>query len=282
MHGDSAGNAKTQRRSGLRAAVPILFAGLLAAGCNRPEPPAGFSISVASDSSVALTWSAAPRTRPDKFVLRFRDVAQETAAVLAETSGQTYLHNPSGRTGVYSLAAVFGNTEYPALESCSTIPVHSGPDMVAELNGPGNAGYGWERSGGAAYLSSMFDSTAAARADVYVSDFAAGHGQLPWYVASPGVAGLDPGGPVAGAGWRPTRLTNPLDSEQMPPPAQSSRAYFEWTELQADTTILACFTTDSHYALVKVWGVDTTAGTLQLEAWYQSMPGLRLTAHRSR
>jgi hypothetical protein len=242
-----------------------------------------------SDSTVMIAWTAPAEGAPDKYFVYFRALQDTGYTFLGETTGTAYVHLPSGHTGQYKVVAMFGADTYEATDKPGTIPVHSDTFTVYEINKDSSrCGYGWTRDSGIAGLFAMTDSSLKDSIDFYISDLALGSGQLPYAVVSPNKAdSIDPGaaGIVPTANWRKNGFSNPLGGPQSPLPsykAPPNANYFIYTEIPQVPCYIACYTAgeqEKHYALIQVNAVDGNAGTVQIESWYQLVPGLRLIEH---
>jgi hypothetical protein len=257
-------------------------------------PPTGVAVSSGpeeSDSTVVIAWTAPAEGGPDKYMVYFRAVADSGYEFIGETTGTSYTHNPHGMTGQYKVTALFGADSYDGAEKPTTIPVHGDTMTLFEINKDSSrCGYGWTRDSGKAGFFAMTDSANHASVDFYVSDLQAGYGhpQYPYSVVSPNKANtIDSGavGIVPSADWRTNGFTNPLLDEQSPLPGYvppPSANYFIYTQIPQVPCYVGCYTageTEKHYALIKVNSVDVASGQVQVESWYQLVPGLRLIRH---
>jgi hypothetical protein len=79
--------------------------------------------------------------------------------------------------------------------------------------------------------------------------------------------------------WRINSFSDPLASANDPLPVHASATYFSYTDISSDPTLVACYTSDGYYALVRLSSVNSGSGTVQVETWFQLVKGLRLIEH---
>ena len=283
-----------------RATMAMLsFAAALAAmvaiqGCGvLGGPPTGVAVSSGpeeSDSTIVVSWTVPAEGAPDKYVVYFRPVTDSAFQVVGETTATSYTHNPAGMTGNYKVTAVFGGDDYDGADRPTTVPIHNDTITVWEINADSSrCGYGWSRDSGIGGIFSMVDSASCASVDFYISDLLAGFGSATQKIVSPNKADtIDPGamGIVPAADWRINGFSNPLLDEQSPLPAYApppNANYFIYTEIPSSGLYyVGCYTageTEKHYALIKVNYADVAGGQMNLETYYQLVPGLRLIRH---
>ncbi len=126
----------------------------------------------------------------------------------------------------------------------------------------------------------MTDIGSVGSADFYVTDFKPAQlSQQPYSIASPDMGPSDPGDVVPTDSWRVSTFTDSQPSENVLLPSSSPTTYFNYSDILNVPCSIGCFTADSHYALVKVVSVDVENRRVQLETWFQLLPGLRLTRH---
>ncbi|MFO7639039.1 MAG: fibronectin type III domain-containing protein [bacterium] len=239
--------------------------------------PEELRLSAASDVTVLLEWDEPEAGTPDNYIVYFRPVGTEGYVPIVELVGTRLDHDPSGMTGWYRVAALFGSDLYYAAETLSTVPVESPEERLAELNASGNSGFGWDRATGLGLSYSMRDAGSAAGVDLFVTDFYPGHeGQ--YALASPTYGPSDPSGEVPQASWRFTRFTADLPDERAPLPEYAEQTYLPFRDVEAGFAI-GCHTEDGYFAFVKVTGVNELTGELRLRSWFQLVPGLRLIRH---
>jgi hypothetical protein len=257
-------------------------------------PPTGVAVSAGpeeSDSTVLISWTVPAEGGPDKYLVYFQAVTDSGYAVLGETTGTSYAHNPHGMTGRYKVTALFGADSYDGAEKPTTVPIHGDEVTLYEINADSvRCGYGWSRDSGIAGVYSMINAADSAYVDFYVSDFQAGFGNplSPLCIVSPNKAtSIDSGalGIVPAAGWRSNGFSVPLVDEQTPLPHQvdpPNANYFIYTPISQLPCYIACYTAgdaEKHYALIAVNNADVTSGQIKMESWYQLVPGLRLIRH---
>jgi len=295
----------------------VLFTGVLvlAAGCGdlSQGPPTGLLLTAASDTTVRINWTPPAGSVPDSYLIAFMETGTSTWLDVgsAGDSATHADHNPLGRTGRYRVSSVFGSGSYPATQTPTSAPVHTGATMVGELNGTIYSGFGWDRDSGAGSIFTMGYASNADRVDFYVTDWSAGFAGPDYYAASPdwgphepGSAGFVPVGP-----WRPNGFISLSDGGQLPLPLFESTRYANHLKLSRDSTLAAVVCTDTaiafdtilvidtsstidttitvdtiasvirRYALVRFGSPDTVRGTVQVETWFQAILDLRLIQH---
>jgi hypothetical protein len=283
----------------------VWFAGLLvlAAGCgNLSEgPPTDLRLTAASDTTIRISWIAPVGSVPDSYVIAFMETG--TAAWLdggsATDSATQADHNPQGRTGRYRISALFGGKSYPATQTPTSAPIHTGATAVGELNSTVYSGFGWDRDSGTGAIHTMGYASNADRVDFYLTDWSTGFAGPDYYVASPDWGPYEPGGSgfVPVGRWRPNGFSALSAGGQSPLPAFDSTRYENNLKLGLDSTFMAVVCTDTivtadttdttdtfvsvsrHYALVRLGRPDTVTGTVQVEAWFQRISDLRLIQH---
>ena len=256
-------------------------------------PPTGVAVSSGpneSDSTVVISWTVPAEGGPDKYMVYFRAVTDSGYAVLGETTGTSYVHNPHGMTGQYKVTALFGADSYEGAEKPTTVPIHGAEVTLYEINADSvRCGYGWSRDSGIAGVYSMTNVADSAYVDFYVSDFQAGFGNplSPLCIVSPNKAtSIDSGalGIVPAAGWRSNGFSDPQLDPQAPVVAYDTApyTYHIYTQVTTQPCYIGCFTAgeaEKHYALIAVNTDDVTSGQIKIESWYQLVPGLRLIRH---
>jgi hypothetical protein len=237
---------------------------------------------------VLLSWDEPSSGPSGDYLIYFRGIDTTDFALGATISGDTleYAHDPAGMTGDYYVAARFGNTEYSS-DTVTTLPVHTDIVLLSELNEAGQSGYGWDLTGdfsGSAY--DLIEVSNASLVDFYITNFEndspSGPWPAPWYIASPDTAVDDPGGSsVPQAEWRQNWFSDPLLDPQAILPNFAATTYFKCMDgIENDTTYIGIYLgAEQHYALAKFFDADTTAGTIRVETWFQTVPDLRLVAH---
>jgi hypothetical protein len=298
----------------VRIRVEVLLTGLLVAfvcgaGCGQLSegPPTDLVLTAASDTTVRINWTAPAGGVPDSYVVAFAETG--TSAWLdfgTANDSATYAdHNPLGRTGSYRVAAVFGSRSYPAIQTPTSAPVHTGAVDVGELNSAVYSGYGWDRDSGAGAVFTMGYASNADKADFYITDWATGFTGPAYSLASPDWGPYEPGGSgfVPVGSWRPNGFVYLTEDVQSPLPPFDSTRYANSLKLGLDSTLAAVVCTDTaiaidttvdvdsvitidtfisvvhHYALVKLGSPDVANGTVQVETWFQRIRDLRLIQH---
>jgi len=245
------------------------------------DRPTNVELSAATDSTVKVTWTAPAGSAPDKYVVKFKETGTATFVTLDDNVTATeYTHDPAGKTGNYMVAAMFGSTEYEALSAPTSAPITTAATSVSELNAAGNSGYGWSTSTGAGATYTMTDAGNAANVDFYITNFLAGYSGTPYSIASPDMGPNDPGGVVPTGSWKVNAFSNPVLDDQAPLPKYNQGVnYFNYTDIATDPTFVGCHTAAGYYALVKLAGVNTGDGTVQVTTYFQLVEGLRLVQH---
>jgi hypothetical protein len=244
--------------------------------------PTDATLAAATDSTVTVSWTAPTEATPDKYYVAFMATGASTYTDVDTTPNGTttsYVHYPAGQTGTYKVTAVFGSTTYDASTTPSTASIATTVLTVSELNASGNSGYGWDRTTGVAVTYPMTVAGNADGVDFYITDFAAGHAGTIYSIASPGLGPSDSGAVVPPGSWKANRFSNALANERDPLPAHSVTTYFDYTDLTTDPILVGCYTADGYYALVKLSGINTGAGTVSVQSWFQTIKGLRLIQH---
>jgi len=261
------------------AALAVAATVLVGCGGSGMEP-SNLRLEAATDSTVKVSWSVPADATPDKYLVYFRVVGETNYSLVAETTANLWIHNPSGATGWYRVEAKFGTETYAASTNPGTVPVWTDTVALAELNAAGNAGYGWDPRTGRGRTYRMTSVSSAGSADFYVTDFKpSGMNQLPYSIAGPDMGPSDPGNVVPTDSWRVSAFSDTLPGQNAMPPSYSPTAYFNYADILQAPCSLGCFTADGHYALVKVLAVDVENCRVRVETWYQSVRGLRLTRH---
>ncbi|MGQ9678839.1 MAG: fibronectin type III domain-containing protein [bacterium] len=260
------------------------FAVILSLSCGIiGGPPANPQIAAATDSTIQLVWTAPAEGMPDSFLIYFCPAGETIFALIGDTTGNGFIHDPQGLTGRYQISALFTSKEYKSTTILSTVPVYTGPDSLAELDGIGNAGFGWDRESGSGKTYSIRRKENALKVDFYITDFTTGS-TLPFHIASPHMGPSDPSGVVPTDSWQKNGFTNPLSEENSPLPSAAGTTdtfYFNYTAIPSTLpALIGCYTiADQHYALIKVTRVNTANSTVILETWFQLIPNLRLIYH---
>jgi len=243
--------------------------------------PYDLMLAAFTDSTVYLTWSAPVGSTPNRYVVSFRETGTAMFDSVGGTQSLSLIHDPAGRTGQYQVTAVYDSARYASAETPATTPIENSMLRIPELNGNGNAGYGWSRTTGEVTLYDMTLPDNADKVDLYVTDFAQGHAGPYYSVANPSLAPSDPGGGVPPANWRITEFTylDSLATENDPLPRYLQSRYEDSSILDSFPLFIACHTEDGYFALVKATDVDTINGTADIQTWFQLVQGLRLIEH---
>ncbi len=237
--------------------------------------PTNLKAAAETDSTVKLTWTAPVEGTPDRYIVYFKAADASAYEMVANNVTTTeFVHNPSGKTGTYKVAAKFGSEEYES-QTVSTVPVPTSAVTVAELNAAGNSGYGWDRTTGTGSSYSMTQAANAALVDFYITDFET----TTYSIASPDLGPTDPGNVVPAGSWRVNSIAGPLSSEQNPLPAHSPTIYFNYLDITQTPFLAAIYTQDGYYALAKLDGFNSGDKTYQVSGWFQLVKGLRLIQH---
>lgn len=257
-----------------------LLALIVLAGCHRlvGGPPTEVRLSASNDSMVLVAWSAPAEASPQRYVVSFMPLGQSEFGFVGETSDTLLEHLPSGVTGQYRVVAQFDGSECEAAARPSTVPVLTDTVALAELDASGNSGFGWDTVSCRGRTWAMGRSSSNNRVDFYLTDFAPGCLRPDLAFASPSMGPSDPSGRVPVAPWHSTRFA-PLPDEQTPLPTYDVSLYLNYCQIDSPPFLVGCRTEGGHYALVKVTGMNRTAGEVQLVAWYQPVRGLRLIGH---
>jgi len=246
-------------------------------------PPTGIQVGAdATGLRVMVVWTAPAEGAPDKYLVHFRPVGDTGYQLVAETTATSLFHDPQGATGTYRVTARYGGDDYEAEETPTTVPVYSDTVTVAELDAPGNSGFGWSRNDGTGGTYSMLDAGSADYVDFYVTDFAVGSNRLPYCVASPNRGPDDEAELVPDGTWRTNGFTDSMPSSwgEDTLPAISPDIYFDYTPIDNTPYEMGFYSVaDEYYGFIRVLGVNSGTAEVTLETWFQLVPGLRLVAH---
>ena len=242
--------------------------------------PTGFRISSAgSGLQVRLLWTEPAEGTPDEYLVLYRHQGAGDFDTIARPVQTYHVHDPQTLTGEYRLLARYDTAYFAAPETLSTIPVYSAVMTIYELNGSGDQGYGWDTLTGSAGAYSMGEAGNASRVDLYFSDFDPGHELQPYTMATPSFGPNDPGGGVPPGNWRETYFTYVHGSENDPLPEYSGQTYVDLLDVNSTPLLVAGYTEDTRYALIRVVALDSSTAEVQLESWLQPVAGLRLIEH---
>ncbi|MEO0074116.1 MAG: PKD domain-containing protein [candidate division WOR-3 bacterium] len=244
------------------------------------EPPRGLVLSAVNGLLVKLRWSTAGNDSSVRYVVWFRGVLDSGFVALDSVIRNSYVHEPMGNTGDYTVSAVRGDEHRFAPDTLSTVPVFSDTVVLFELNASGHAGYGWDSLTHVGRPRTMLDTASARSVACYFTDFARGHSGPYYYISSPHLGPSDPGGLVPPGNWLRTGLYPLWGNNQSPLPEYDSLLYQPVVEIGSLRTDMAVYRGDGRYALVSTFFPDTAAGTVRVVSWVQTVPALRLIAHR--
>jgi len=231
---------------------------------------------------VLLVWDTPIEGTPDEYIVYFRPREDTVYLQIEKTTANNSQHDPQGRTGDYRVEARFGPDAYMSAK-VTTIPVHTETTAVYELNAAGLSGFGWDSAGrGRAY--SMLETANAESVDFYITDFTTASERVPYCIASPDTAPLDPGGIVPEADWRRVGFSDSIphsrENEPVPEPTSDPYNYYNLTQIPSAPMLVAVFSpTDDQYALVRIEKVDPSMGEVRVETWFQPVKRLRLVDH---
>ena len=248
---------------------------------NPGRVPHDITLAAATDTTVYISWSAPTDSVPSRYVISFQETGASQFDSVGGTQALNLVHDPAGRTGQYEVTAVYTSTRYASTETPGTTPIDAGVLRIPELNGTGDAGYGWDRTTGAVTLYDMTVVDSAPKVDFYVTDFAQGFAGPLYSLASPFLAPSDPGGGIPQANWHITEFAY-LDSaatESDPLPHYLQSRYASSRAIDSLPILIACHTEDGYFAMAKTTDVDTVNGTADIETWFQLIPNLRLIEH---
>jgi len=244
--------------------------------------PHGLVLSAPTDSTVKVTWLAPAEGVPLRYNVSFKEVGTTNFDSLYDTTGLGFVHYPGYRTGQYRVTAVYDTNRVVSTETPSTTPIMNDLRYIPELSAAGDTGYWWNRTTGEAFLYTMDTLANVDSVDFYITDRKPGFAGPDYFVASPDSAPLDPGGHVSPAGyWHDTWFSH-LDSTATDDsilPRFIPTRYRPTSLLDSLPRLLACYTWDSHYALLDAQNVDTVRGEAYIRTWFQLIPNLRLMEH---
>jgi hypothetical protein len=288
---DSLKKFRLSGRAGMVARVLIWVAVgvLLATPPSRPWP-VDVGVRADSDTTVVVTWYSQeehrgfgcepPKPDPyDSFELFFQPVGESSWTSVGRTRDTFMVHDPQHFTGRYSVRGWRGSEEnWDTWTYATTEPLHIGPVRLREVStGDTSAlgfSYTWDHGG---HVFVMDDSTGWWYPDAYVTDYKVGS-PGPLLIVSPSLAFGDPGVHVSDySDWHTTWFSAPLPDERSLMPSWEP---FTWTQvcsLPYTPLLVACRREWNNYALIKV--LSNSHASIELEAWYQRVNGLRLTGH---
>jgi hypothetical protein len=242
-----------------------------------PSGPArNLSLQAETDTTVRLTWSPPVEGVPNLYRVMFKPVGQPPVVAI-ETGDTTCVHDPLGMSGDYRVLARFGGAYIEPAETLTTIPVQSGTTTVGELSGTGKPGCGWPAPGRVAATYDMSDTAWVDLVEFYVTDFKPGSSGPTYYLASPDLAPADSGGSVPAGRWYGTSFAE-LADEQGPVPPVGDSAWRSSARVP-DAMVAGCLTGQGYFAIVNVTQLRTQQKEVRLQAWFQTVHGLRLLRH---
>ncbi|MFO7676163.1 MAG: fibronectin type III domain-containing protein [bacterium] len=241
-------------------------------------PPRDVRLAAASDSTLLLTWAPPDSGTPNAYGILFRPAGGEYE-LAAETTGFSLEHFPNGLTGDYQVGARFGGAWFRADTVASTLPVSTDNLTLYELNGDGDAGYGWDRASGVGFGWSMRDTLAPGLVDFYVTDFDTGSAGPAYRFATADTAPFDPGDSLPAGPWHRTWFAGRLANDRDPLPPEADSAWRTVVVLGSTPEYIGCRTGDGHHAMLKVTNVRPNRADVRFQGWFQLVPGLRLVRH---
>jgi hypothetical protein len=277
--------------------VLVLVAiGVLLATSPLQDWPVNVTVSADSDTTVVVTWysqeekgggfcESLPPDPYDSFELFFQPVGESSWTSVGRTRDTFMAHDPQHRVGKYSVRGWRRDEVnwHPGMyDDATTVPRYFGPVRLHEVSSGDTSalalGFHYlpdQRSHG--YV--MDTTTTDNGPDVYVTDYRPGS-PGPLSIMSVSLVLWDTGAHVSSLndGWHTTWLSSALPDEQSLPPHWEP--FTPWglvCSLPSAPFVVACRTFTGNYALIKVLSLDSTS--VELEAWYQQVRGLRLTGH---
>lgn len=242
-------------------------------------PPRNLRIVAETDSTVRVAWSVPNEGVPSAYVVYFKEVNKSGFQPLGSTTDTTFVMDPGGVTGVYKVVSRYGGETFESEARLSTEPVFTDTLTLGELNAALKSGYGWLRGDGTGAAFDVKEQLSQGEVDLYVTDLKLGLAGPDYYLASPNLGPLDPGGGVPVAAWRVSKFTPALVYEDKPLPAYVPGAYSDKRAIGTVPSAYGCYTEDGYYALVKVMSCNTALGQVKVRTWFQSVRGLRLLKH---
>jgi len=248
-----------------------------------PGSPSGLVLSATGDGvQVRLEWEAPTATSPEGYIIYFKPIGSTSYTVLDTVVETFYVHDPNGETGDYYVTAYTeAGGESGSSETQSTVPIHTDVTSVYELNVPDErSSYGWDRVSGTGSTYFMADAASIPYADFYITDWAMGYAGATYNIASPDEALGDDGntGFVPTGNWRKNgvlEISTTQANSILPPEGD----YYNYEEIVGNA-YYGIHTEDDHYGVVRVVGSPNTSdGSVQVETWFQLIPGLRLVKH---
>ncbi|MGB9742361.1 MAG: PKD domain-containing protein [bacterium] len=223
---------------------------------------------------VRLRWDSGQNHDSVRYVVWFRQVDSTRFLLLDSTTSNSFVHDPLGTTGDYTVSARFRNNELFARETVSTIPVFTDTLLLSELNCQGDAGYGWDSIRYTGQTFSMRDSGSVAQCRFYLTDFSPESLSLNYFLASVHLGPEDPGGVVPAGTWHQTWLCTITGNSNAPLPEFDLQLYQDRLLLGTGTTEIAVYLPSDNYCLLRLF--PGSSHRFKLVSWYQPVPGLRL------
>ena len=261
---------------------------LLAFPKSRPWP-VEVGVRADSDTTVVVTWYSQeerhgfcqqpPPDPYDSFELFFEPVGESSWTSVGCTRDTFMVHDPHHRVGRYSVRGWRRDeVGWDTWTDATTSPLHIGPVRLHEASTGDTSALGftyhWDRGG---YVYVMDTSTIWDGPDAYVTDYQVGTAG-PLLIASPSLVLGDSGVRVGvTSGWRTTWFSAPLPDDFSLLPSWDPLAWGQVCSLPYTPLWVACRRDGGNYALIKVLSMSATS--IELEAWYQQINGLRLIGH---
>jgi len=281
---------KRSRRNGragtiARVLIWAVVGVLLATPKSRPWP-VEVGVYADSDTTVVITWWSqeehrgfgCSRSKPnpyDSFELFFQPVGETSWTSSGRTRDTFMRHDPQHRVGNYSVRGWRGSeVNWERYYEATTLPLHIGPVRLHEASTGDTSAIGFEYYNGRFYV--MDTSTTWAGPDAYVTDYKAGSSG-PLLLMSPSLVPGDSGVHVLSSNadyWHTTWFSPPLPDRLSLLPLWNPFTWAQVCSLPHAPLFFACRRVGPNYALIKVLSFDATS--VELEAWYQQIVGLRL------
>jgi hypothetical protein len=282
------------RRSGktetvVRVLVLVAIAVLLATSPLH-DWPVNVTLSADSDTTVVVTWYSQeqkgggfceepPPDPYDSFELFFQPVGETSWTAVGRTRDTFMHHDPQYRVGNYSVRGWRRDEVnwHPGYDDnlASTVPRHIGPVRLHEASTGDTSVLGLEYYYLFGYVQAMDTSTFDTYADVYLTDYKAGTSG-PLLLMSTSLVPDDPGVHVTSRprSWHTTWFSAPLSEDQSLLPRWDPFGWGQVCSLLQAPLVVACRRYSGDYARIRVLSLDSTS--VELEAWYQQVHGLRL------
>lgn len=223
---------------------------------------------------IRLRWDKGRSHDSVKYAVWFRQVDSSRFRIVDTVLGISYIHDPVYTTGYYTVSARFRETEIFARETLSTVAVFTDTLVLAELNTSGLSGYGWDILSRKGMLISMRDTGSARVCRFYLSDFSPESLGQNYFVVSPHLGPIDPGGVVPEGNWQRTGLFNFTGNIRSPVPEFDSTVYQDRVKLGLNRTDIALYLSGGNYALVSIFPLE--GARTRVISWLQPVQNLRL------